>query len=112
METEKGRQNYQLSVKCSGGSNASLKLGGGGGGGGAAPLALWSPCVDIMVTQHLPSQGCSQGEGVQGVQLKPPLQINDIHDYCYALEKLRAEIYCIIYIYFFMLIQHILIRIS
>ena len=37
METEKGRQNYQLSVKCSGGSNASLKLGGGGGGGGLPP---------------------------------------------------------------------------
>ena len=25
--------------------------------------------------------------------LGTPLQINDIHDYCYAFEKLRAEMY-------------------
>ena len=32
-----------------------------------------------------------------------PLQVNDIHNYCYAFEKLRAEMYLL---YFFMLIQH------
>ena len=40
-------------------------------------------------------QGRSQ-RGVQGVQLNPPpLQINDIHDYCYSLEKLRAEMHIV-----------------
>ena len=54
-------------------------------------------------------QGRSQGgsEGSAGIPPPPP---HDIHDqYCYALEKLRAEMYTIHIL--FMLIQHIL-RIS
>ena len=31
--------------------------------------------------------------GGSGGSAEPPLQINDIRDYCYALEKLRAEMY-------------------
>ena len=43
--------------------------------------------------------GCSQvwggggGGGGSWGSAEPLLQINDIHDYCYALEKLRAEMY-------------------
>ena len=32
-----------------------------------------------------------EGGGGGGGFSLTPLQINDIHDYCYALEKLRAE---------------------
>ena len=43
--------------------------------------------------QHkLYTQGRSQGGG-SGGSAETPLQINDIHDYCYALEKLRADMY-------------------
>ena len=35
--------------------------------------------------------------GGSGGSAEPPLQINDIHDYCYALEKLRAEMYVLIF---------------
>ena len=31
--------------------------------------------------------------GGSGGSAEPPLQINDIHDYCYAFKKLRAEMY-------------------
>ena len=37
------------------------------------------------------------GGGGGGGSAEPPLQINDIHDYCYTLEKLRAEMH-ILYI--------------
>ena len=33
------------------------------------------------------------GGGGSGGSAEPPLQINDIHDYCYAFKKLRAEMY-------------------
>ena len=39
-------------------------------------------------------QGHSRGGGFSWT----PFQINDIHDYCYALEKLRAEMYLLQYI--------------
>ena len=51
------------------------------------------------------------GGGGGGGQLNPsPTQVNDIHDYSYTFEKLRAEVYilydtCTSYI---MLNQHIL----
>ena len=67
------------------------------------PNIVWSEHT------HTPVQGWGGGGG--GVN---PLQINDIHDYCYSFEKLRAEIkctYCIIHLLYLMLIQHIL-RIS
>ena len=31
--------------------------------------------------------------GGSGGSAEPPLKINDIHDYCYTLEKLRTEVY-------------------
>ena len=34
-------------------------------------------------------QGGGGGGGGPGGSAEPPLQINDIHNYCYALEKLR-----------------------
>ena len=59
------------------------------------------------------ARAVSRGGG-SGGSAEPPLHINDIHNYCYAFEKLRAEmyvyIYCIIHL-LFMPIQHIL-RIS
>ena len=48
-----------------------------------------------MVLQYT-IQGCIQGGGGgggSGGSAEPPLQINDIHDYCCAFEKLRAEMY-------------------
>ena len=62
-----------------------------------------------LVLRGTTMQGRSQGgsEGSAGIPPPPP---HDIHDqYCYALEKLRAEMYTIHIL--FMLIQHIL-RIS
>ena len=58
-------------------------------------IMAYATCLNSeSKSEHMHNQGRSQ-RGVQGVQLNPPLQINDIHDYCYALEKLRAEMYIV-----------------
>ena len=68
-------------------------------------IGLDYSCIYILTQVQLtsgPKPSCNPliravamgGGGVQGVQLKPPPpQINDIHDYCYALKKLRAEMH-------------------
>ena len=53
--------------------------------------------VDTLKMQDLGNQQYTYTRavsgGVSGGSAEPPLQINDIHDYCYAFEKLRAEMY-------------------
>ena len=50
-------------------------------------------CMQLAFYSKKQGRSRGGGGGDSGGSAEPPLQINDIHDYCYALEIMRAEMY-------------------